>query len=94
MGTIENVPESPTAAALQEFEDLVYSDADVVRAEFDAIIAAEWPSRPTPVSSRKPAWDFTTPRHRPREASPALPHRPRRPGTGGLVRQRSPPVRH
>ena len=69
----------------EQFLDLICSDEDLLRAEFDAIIAAEWSSPPT-----------TTPRHaaahqRPtndaprgaaaRIASPVT--RPRHPGIGG-----------
>ena len=32
----------------EAFTDLITSDADLVRAEFDALIAACWPSPPAP----------------------------------------------
>ncbi|MGI8881289.1 MAG: hypothetical protein ACR2KJ_12460, partial [Jatrophihabitans sp.] len=36
----------------EQFVDLSCSDDDLVQAEFDAIIAAEWPSRPPDRPSR------------------------------------------
>jgi len=77
----------------EQFLALMCSDEDLLRAEFDAIITAEWPSPPT-----------TTPRRGAAHRQPAS-HthrgggapvagavaRPRHPGIGGWVRQRSPP---
>ena len=78
----------------EQFLALMCSDEDLLRAEFDAIIAAEWPSPPprTPrrgAAHRHPGQQYT---HR-RGGAPvarAMP-RPRHPGIGGWVRQRSPP---
>jgi hypothetical protein len=77
----------------EQFLELLCADEDLVRAEFDAIIAAEWPSPPPAEpdhgadAERRPC----RPRQR-REASvAALSSRPRHPGVGGWTRQRSPP---
>lgn len=80
----------------EEFLELVCSDEDLVQAEFEAIIAAEWPSLPSPPAAR--------PLHRPADRPPTSPagpwrvgapgrlaSRPRHPGIGGWARQRSPP---
>jgi hypothetical protein len=40
---------APAATADQGFADLVLADPDLLRAEFDALIRANWgPSRPPP----------------------------------------------
>lgn len=77
-----------------ELADLICSDTDLLHAEFDAIIAAEWggdhpPGRPTPPPP---------PPQRPVPPSPPEPavRRPRRPPTVGRERppgwQRAPPT--
>lgn len=52
----------------EEFVGLLYADDDLVRAEFDAIVAAEWPAGPPPRSEsgapRRP--------ERPAAGSPAV----------------------
>jgi len=78
----------------EQFLELLCADEDLVRAEFDAIIAAEWPS-PPPAEPDRGADAGRRPRPaRPRrEASVAAqPSRPRHPGIGGWTRQRSPPT--
>src|SRR5688572_15123601 len=79
----------------EEFLELMCDDEDLLRAEFDAIIAREWPSRPPPADP--PAGSPTPgPRERGRPAAPVLRAsrgRPRTPGAGGRSRQRSPPRR-
>ncbi|MCU7727088.1 hypothetical protein ODJ79_25455 [Actinoplanes sp. KI2] len=47
----------PGTAAGQAFVDLVCADDELMRAEFDALIAASWPSPPAvpPVPPRRPA---------------------------------------
>ncbi len=78
----------------EQFLDLICSDDELVQAEFDAIIAAEWPSPPP----TRPRRDTPGGRHpgrgqRPRPAAPdGLPLRPRHPGVRAWSRQRSPPT--
>lgn len=77
----------------EEFLELLCSDEELLRAEFEAIVAAEWPTppmrppRPSPAgrppSPRPPTW-WT-------RRSGRLASRPRHPGIGGWARQRSPP---
>lgn len=80
----------------EQFLALVCSDEDLLQAEFEAIIAAEWP---TPPAAHPPL-------HRPARRPPGRPagqwrevtlerlaSRPRHPGIGGWARQRSPPNR-
>lgn len=72
---------------VQEFWDLIATDAELLRAEFDALIAANWPSDPAPPapgprSARPGRWRLA-----PRVAVPPRLSRPARPGR----RQRSPP---
>jgi hypothetical protein len=47
----------PATAAAQTFVDLVCADDELMRAEFDALIAASWPTPPAvpPVPPRRPA---------------------------------------
>jgi hypothetical protein len=84
-----------TRSTDEQFLELLCADEDLLRAEFDAIIAAEWPS-PPPAEPDRGADAERRPRrarHR-REASVAAPpSRPRHPGIGGWTRQRSPPAR-
>src|ERR1700750_2788438 len=79
----------------EQFLDLICSDEDLLQAEFEAIIAAEWPSpptttpRPAPAAERPPSGA-----HRAAAALGARPvTRPRHPGIGEWARQRSPPPR-
>ena len=46
MPTVSTRHHDSSLAAEEEFLAIVCSDEDLVRAEFDAIIAAEWPSLP------------------------------------------------
>jgi hypothetical protein len=78
-----------------QFLDLICTDADLLRAEFEAIIAAEWPSPPA-----NPPGHRTTGQHPTSRAARWLTarlggavSRPRQPGIGGWARQRSPPPR-
>jgi hypothetical protein len=77
----------------EEFIELLCADEELLRAEFDAIIAAEWPG-PPPADPDHGAGASRRP-HRARqrrETSVAgLPNQPRHPGIGGWTRQRSPP---
>jgi hypothetical protein len=76
------------------FLELLCADEDLVRAEFDAIIAAEWFS-PAPPASGSDEVAEATPHQvwrRRRVRDVGLADRPRRPGIGGRGRrQRSPP---
>lgn len=79
----------------EEFIDLVCSDEDWVRDEFDAIIAAEWIGPPAAEPTQTAPKPGPHPAHTPPPAGPALPpRRSQRPGTDGWVRQRSPPQQH
>ena len=97
MTTIQHTyDEGLTDTLEQQFLELVYADEDLVRAEFEAIIAAEWPTPPPARPPlRRPASRPPTPPaghwRRVERKRPA--RRPRHPGIGGWVRQRSPPDR-
>jgi phage baseplate assembly protein gpV len=76
----------------EQFLDLVCDNTDLLGAEFDAIIAAEWP---TPPVDRR---DVLAACRKPRDGAARwmvdtahIPTRPRHPGIGGWARQRSPP---
>jgi hypothetical protein len=83
-----------TRSTDEQFLDLLLGDEDLLRAEFDAIIVAEWPGQPpgrTGRGARAERRPGGTRRRRPRAAgSPEWP-RPLR--LGGWPRQRSPPTR-
>lgn len=82
----------PTRTVDETFLDLVTRDDDLVRAEFDALIAASWDAPPPPPpaapapADRPPGWP--EPSH---PGPPRLADR-RRPGRR-VSRQRSPPAR-
>jgi hypothetical protein len=83
-----------TRTVAEQFLALICSDEDLLRAEFDAIIAAEWPDPPANTPGRGSA-DGRPARGAPRRALDrgARPvARPQHPGTGGWARQRSPPT--
>jgi hypothetical protein len=82
-------------AAQDQFLEVLCADEDLVRAEFDAIIAAEWPSPPPAKTDHGPDAERAPRRGRwPDETHvPDLSDRPRDPGAGGWTRQRSPPAR-
>jgi hypothetical protein len=92
MVTVPAIQSGAAQAVHDEFLDLVCADEELLRAEFDAIIAQEWSSRPPPADP--PAASRGT---GPRQGGPAppvfrgSPLRPRHPGVGGWGRQRSPP---
>ena len=90
-------PTSETAWTVEErFLDLIYGDTDLLAAEFDAIIAAEWPEPPADRPGRSAAGRHPGNGPSRRAADPVVGpvSRPRHPGIGGWARQRSPPVRH
>jgi hypothetical protein len=77
----------------EEFLALMCADEQLLRAEFDAIIAAEWASPPPAMPDRgagagRPAREA---RSRAVDRGAGLPTRPQHPGIGGWARQRSPP---
>jgi hypothetical protein len=77
----------------EEFLALLCSDEELLRAEFEEIIAAEWPSPPpdaTGATDRAGDPPRRT-RHRGTAGLARLRTRPRHPGIGGWARERSPP---
>jgi hypothetical protein len=82
-------------SADEEFLELLCADQALLRAEFDAIIAAEWPNPPPADpdhgagASRRP----NRPRQRRETSVAGLRNQPRHPGIGRWTRQRSPPAR-
>jgi hypothetical protein len=82
-----------TAGSVEEqFLDLICSDVDLLAAEFDAIITAEWPEPPPSRPGRGAAGgnpDGAV--HRAAGSVRGAASRPRHPGIGGWARQRSPP---
>jgi hypothetical protein len=77
----------------EQFLALVCSDEDLLRAEFDAIIAAEWPDPPMDTSRRGGLERRrASGGHRlPASPLPAPSASPRRSGIGGRAWQRAPP---
>jgi hypothetical protein len=82
-----------TRSAEEKFLDLLLADDDLIRAEFDAIIAAEWSGSP-PSPPRRRVRGGPDPgrirRHRARATKG--PGAGRRPPVEGSARQRSPPA--
>src|SRR5438309_1929527 len=83
---------SDAAVVEQRFLDVICDDPDLLRAEFDAIVAGEWPEPPVPTPRREPAYG------RPRRGGRGMRWRAARIGAemrdfGGQTwrRQRSPP---
>jgi hypothetical protein len=79
----------------EEFVELICADEELLRAEFDAIIAQEWTSTPPPagppVASPRP--DPGAPARGLVSGGQATPRPARRPGDDAWGRQRSPPLR-
>ncbi len=91
MPTLPTTHESAPAAE-QEFLAVVYADEDLLRVEFDAIIAGEWPSPPPDTPEVDAVERAPGPARRQPSGGPARPpERPHHPGVGGWSRQRSPP---
>jgi hypothetical protein len=93
MATLPVVRNRAAGSLQDEFLELVCGDEELLRAEFDAIIAEEWGTRrPPPARPRA-----TSPAPRPHGSAPLTGplglrrRRPRHPGIGGWSRQRSPP---
>jgi hypothetical protein len=79
----------------EEFLGLVCADEELLRAEFDALIAATW-GQPHPARPRRAGWPTPPPRRRPRPefARPGPMRAPHYPGAEGRTRQRAPPGPH
>jgi hypothetical protein len=79
----------------EQFVDLICNDQDLLAAEFDAIIAAAWPTPPAARPGRGALGEHAGRGTARRAADPVrdLPTLPRHPGVGGWARQRSPPAR-
>jgi hypothetical protein len=79
----------------EQFLDLICNDQDLLAAEFDAIIAAAWPTPPAATPGRGALGEHAGRGTARRAADPVRGpvSWPRRPGTGGWARQRSPPAR-
>lgn len=77
----------------EQFVELMCADAELVRAEFDAIIAAEWSQPPPdePDSGPPPEPPPRGPRRLASGQTPGLPNQKRRTGISASSRQRSPP---
>jgi hypothetical protein len=88
----DRVDAAPSTSEL--FLDLLCADEDLLRDEFEAIVAAEWPSPPPGQPAEgHPAGRGHEGSPRPPRARPvAPPSRPRHPGAGERSRQRSPPA--
>jgi hypothetical protein len=92
MATFPAVQSGAARRVEEEFLDLVCADEELLRAEFDAIIAQEWAGRPPPAQHK--AASPTPGPHSQRHPAPrgsGASRRPRHPGVGGWRRQRSPP---
>ena len=78
----------------EQFLDMICHDQELLAAEFEAIIAAEWPAPPAhrgePKATSGPAARHAG--HLVVLPVYGLTFRPRHPGVGGWVRQRSPPA--
>lgn len=86
----------PTARTIEDqFLELIWNDADLLAAEFDAIIAAEWPGPPpdSPAHGAAGGHLGDGPPHAGTECVGDPIRRPRHPGIAGRARQRSPPLR-
>ena len=79
----------------EQFLALVCAEEELLRAEFEAIVAAEWPS--PPAKTHGPAGNAGRPRSWPlpggRAGAGRLPRLPAHPGVDRWTRQRSPPRR-
>jgi len=78
----------------EAFLDLVCADEQLLRAEFDAIIAEEWPTTPPPADPRaaEPEGGSQRRKRLPLGCAPAPTGRTRHPRVRRSRRQRSPPV--
>jgi hypothetical protein len=82
-----------TRSAEEQFLDLLLADEELLRSEFDALIAAEWPGLPPNLPHRRVRGEPDPggkQRHRATATRVFGPRR--RPHVDGSARQRSPPV--
>ena len=93
-GVLDDVtaPADAARSTAEQFLDVLLADEDLLRAEFDAIVAAEWPSPPPAEPRRRDPADRLPRRHRTRARAARLATRPRHPGVGAWARERSPPA--
>jgi len=94
MNTVTSLRGDLTRGNHKQFLDLICSDDELIQAEFDAIIADQWPSPPP----HRPRRDNPGGRHssrwgqHPAPSGPdGPPLTPRHPGVAAWSRQRSPP---
>src|SRR6478735_2298755 len=82
------------ASTAEQFVELLCADEDLLRAEFDAIIAAEWPEPPPtePDGGLAPARRPREAGRRARARAARAPSRARQLVIGGMIRERSPPT--
>jgi hypothetical protein len=79
-----------------DFVDLVCADPSLLRAEFDALVAASWDSEPpTPPTGTRTLVGVIDPDRRPRRSQSAIEaaYQPRRLRIDAAAHQRSPPQR-
>jgi hypothetical protein len=83
-----------TRSTEEQFLDLLLADDELLRAEFDAIIAAEWPGSPPNLPHRRVRGEPDAGGKRRHRAAATKAPAPlgRRPHVDGSARQRSPPV--
>ncbi len=95
MSTVTSLRGDLTRGSHEQFLDLICSDDELLQAEFDAIIADQWPS-PPPHKPRRDNPGGRHPARRGQHPGPSGPDgpppRPRHPGVGAWSRQRSPPT--
>jgi hypothetical protein len=72
----------------EQFVRLIFSDEELLQAEFDALIAAQWPP-PTHEQAGTPVSDAG---HGTNAQAIGRATRPHHTGVGGWARQRSPPL--
>ena len=78
----------------EQLLEMICNDQELLAAEFEAIIAAEWPAPPAHRGEPK-ATSGPAARQRQHPIAPPVVDpvsRPRHPGVGGWARQRSPPA--
>ena len=77
----------------EQFVRLIFSDEELLQAEFDAIIGAEWPPPVNPPTHEQAGVPTSDAAHDTDGRAAGRTTRPYHPGIGGWARQRSPPRR-